>query len=117
MHRNIYFFSSGAASVGGKALSKKSKVKVRPDVAIVLSAPAGAAEFLVLQGRDLAEPVVQHGPFVGNTQRDIMQAFSDYQRTGFGDWPHGGDAPVFAREKGRFSQAPGAALVEKPIPR
>ena len=51
------------------------------------------------------------------SQREIMQAFQDYQRTGFGDWPHGGDAPVFAREKGRFSQAPGAALVEKPIPR
>ena len=82
-----------------------------------LSAGAQTVEFVLLQGVPIGEPVVQHGPFVMTSQREIMQAFQDYQRTGFGDWPHGGDAPVFAREKGRFSQAPGAALVEKPIPR
>ena len=36
------------------------------------------ARFVVLSGQPLNEPVVQHGPFVMNTQEQIMQAFRDY---------------------------------------
>ncbi len=41
--------------------------------------------FVLLGGKPLNEPVVQHGPFVMNTQEDIDQALSDYQlcRNGF----------------------------------
>jgi redox-sensitive bicupin YhaK (pirin superfamily) len=61
------------------------------------------AEFLLLQGRPLGEPVVQHGPFVMNTRAEIQQAFMDYQETRFGGWPWQDDANVFPREKGRFT--------------
>ena len=30
---------------------------------------------------------MQHGPFVMTSREEIMQAFSDYQRTEFGRWP------------------------------
>ena len=33
------------------------------------------------------EPVVQHGPFVGNSRTDIDKAFSNFQETQFGGWP------------------------------
>jgi quercetin 2,3-dioxygenase len=36
-------------------------------------------KFLVIAGRPIDEPIVQHGPFVMNTQEEIMQAFRDYQ--------------------------------------
>ena len=85
LHRNVYFYAGASISVGGKALKAHAKVKVVPDVDLVLAADAaGPAEVLVLQGRDIGEPTVQHGPFVGNTQQDIMRAFQDYQTTGFG---------------------------------
>ena len=40
---------------------------------------ADDARFLLLAARPLHEPVVQHGPFVMNTQEEIEQAISDYQ--------------------------------------
>jgi hypothetical protein len=63
----------------------------------------GQVEVLILQGRPIGEPVVQHGPFVMNTREEIMQAFTDYQRTQFGGWPWPNDAMVFPRTKGRFA--------------
>lgn len=41
------------------------------------------ARFVVLAGKPLNEPVVQHGPFVMNTRDEIMQAFRDYSANTF----------------------------------
>ncbi|KAM9950024.1 hypothetical protein ACTFIT_011253 [Dictyostelium discoideum] len=35
--------------------------------------------FLFLSAKPLREPIVQHGPFVMNTQKEIQQAFFDYE--------------------------------------
>ena len=59
---------------------------------------------------------MQHGPFVGNTQGDIMQAFSDYQRTGFGAWPWPSDAHCHGRERPRFAKYADGRVEEKPLP-
>ena len=37
------------------------------------------ARFLLLAGKPLNEPVVQHGPFVMNTHKEIEQAIQDYR--------------------------------------
>jgi redox-sensitive bicupin YhaK (pirin superfamily) len=37
------------------------------------------SRFLLIAGRPLAEPIVQHGPFVMNTPEQIQQAMRDYQ--------------------------------------
>jgi redox-sensitive bicupin YhaK (pirin superfamily) len=44
-----------------------------------VSAGANGARFIVLAGIPLKEPVVQHGPFVMNTQAEIEQALADYR--------------------------------------
>jgi hypothetical protein len=70
---------------------------------LVTGGPYGA-EALVLQGRPIAEPVAQYGPFVMNDEAGIRQAFTDYRRTGFGGWPWPTDDPVHPREAGRFAR-------------
>ncbi|KAK3814114.1 MAG: RmlC-like cupin domain-containing protein [Benniella sp.] len=37
------------------------------------------AHFVVIAGEPLKEPIVQHGPFVMNTQEEIYKTFVDYQ--------------------------------------
>lgn len=102
-NRSLYFFRGTGLRVGGTAIGPSSKVRVRADVAVPLQSIDGECEVLLLQGRPVGEPVVQHGPFVMNSAREIAQTFEEYQRTGFGGWPWRSDDPVHGREAGRFA--------------
>jgi quercetin 2,3-dioxygenase len=42
------------------------------------------AQLLVLAGEPLGEPIVQYGPFVMNTEREIVEAFADFNSGKFG---------------------------------
>jgi len=44
-----------------------------------VKAGSDGARFLLLAGKPLNEPIVQHGPFVMNTRQEIEQAIRDYQ--------------------------------------
>ncbi|GAB4476021.1 MAG: pirin family protein [Burkholderiaceae bacterium] len=47
--------------------------------AVVLTAADAPARMLLIGGRPLREPVAWYGPFVMNTEREIVQAMRDYQ--------------------------------------
>ena len=102
--RNLYFFKGASLGVGGRTLAVRSCIELRASAAVVLVNGDEAAEFLLLQGKPIGEPVAQHGPFVMNTPAEIQQAFSDYRRTQFGGWPWDSEAPVHQREQGRFAR-------------
>jgi len=103
-NRTLYFFRGAAVRVDDRSLDAHAGVQLAPDAPIELVAGAEPVELLLLQGRPIAEPVVQYGPFVMNSPREIEQAFMDYRRTQFGGWPWPKDDPVHAREEGRFAR-------------
>ncbi len=113
--RTLYFFRGGSLRVGDTALGSKTGADLKPELAVPLEAAEGECEALLLQGRPIAQPVVQYGPFVMNTPEEIQRAFMDYRRTQFGGWPwpkddpnHGRDAKRFARHvDGRLEQGEG----------
>ncbi|MES3003476.1 MAG: pirin family protein, partial [Pseudomonadota bacterium] len=105
-HRNLYFFKGASVTVGDQAISSASAIEVRAGVPIELVNGDVESEFLLLQGRPIGEPVAQYGPFVMNTQAEIMQAMQDYRRTQFGGWPFADSAPVHSRETQRFARHP-----------
>lgn len=102
--RVLYFFEGDALIVNETAVNPRHGAQVDASAEVSLhNSGESLAEVLVLQGRPIGEPVVQHGPFVGNYQGDIRQIMIDYQNTGFGGWPFEADAPVHPRDKGRFA--------------
>jgi redox-sensitive bicupin YhaK (pirin superfamily) len=102
--RTLYLYDGAGLRIGGTPVGPRSASVVRPDVAVMLDADAGPVEFLVLQGRPIAEPVAQYGPFVMNDRAGIEQAVEDYRRTGFGGWPWPADDPTHGAEPSRFAR-------------
>ena len=102
--RALYFFSGSQLNVGGKPVAASQRIELRANSAVSLHNGADEAELLLLQGRPIAEPIAQHGPFVMNSREEIARAYSDYRATQFGGWPWQRTDPVHAREEGRFAR-------------
>lgn len=102
-NRFLYAFAGEGLRIAGEPVPRSSVVVVDPDSSVPLQAADEEIEILLLQGRPIAEPVAQYGPFVMNTRAEVQQAFADYQRTQFGGWPWPSSDPVHGAQ-GRFAR-------------
>jgi hypothetical protein len=114
-HRMLYFFVGKSMTVGGEAVNGHLAMHVdaQSDLELVNTGDI-SAELLLLQGKPIGEKVAQYGPFVMNTQEEIMQAMQDYRRTQFGGWPWKDNDPVHGAENRRFARYPGSDIDEQP---
>ena len=106
VNRSLYFYEGESTSVDGRNFSSHQAIELDAAAEVPLLNGKVTSRFLLLQGKPIGETVVQYGPFVGNTQADIQQAYSDYQLTQFGGWPWPSHEHVHPREKGRFAKYP-----------
>jgi quercetin 2,3-dioxygenase len=104
VNRTLYVFRGAGVRVGATHVAAGRGAALRADADAPLGNGPEESELLLLQGRPIAQPVVQHGPFVMSTRAQIEQAFADYQRTHFGGWPWPSDDPVHGRDEGRFAR-------------
>jgi redox-sensitive bicupin YhaK (pirin superfamily) len=80
-HNAFLYVYEGEAVVGDDAreLPFRAAGLLTPGDEVVVRAGERGAGLLLLSGRPIGEPVVQHGPFVMNTVEEIEQAIADYQ--------------------------------------
>ncbi|MED5369701.1 MAG: pirin family protein [Myxococcota bacterium] len=103
VHRVLYFYQGDTLRVADGVLPVQHGAQLDPTQSVELEAGAEPVEWVLLQGRPIGEPVVQHGPFVMNSRLEIQQTMMEYRQTRFGGWPWDRDDPVHPREQGRFA--------------
>ena len=113
-NRAVYFFEGSALQLGGRRVAASTGVVLRADASVDIANESNGARLLLLQGKPIGAPVVQHGPFVMNTADEIRQTFADYRRTRFGGWPWPSSGPVFPRTRGRFARHANGTREEAP---
>lgn len=101
--RTIFFYKGNGLAVEGKEIAVDHLAYLQPDEDVKFQNGSEEGFLLILEGKPINEPVAKYGPFVMNTQEEIQQAFSEYQRTEFGGWPWNEREVVHPKEKGRFA--------------
>ena len=101
--RQLLFFKGSTLTIDGECVDASSAVEVDCSALVELVNGSKEAEVLLLQGRPIAEPVVQHGPFVMSTLDEIRRAYADYRDSRFGDWSWGVTDPNHGSMPGRFA--------------
>ena len=87
VENNVFFYIvRGKVSLAGKTISYRNLVEFNHDDETLEIAASENSIVIVGNAHPLNEPMVAQGPFVMNTQAEILQAYSDYQSGKFGLW-------------------------------
>ncbi len=75
----LVYSYDGEVAVAGTAVPSQTLARLTPEGLLELTnTSTSISRCLVLAGVPLKQPIVQHGPFVMNTQQEIEQAIRDY---------------------------------------
>ena len=113
VNRTLYFYEGANIEIDGQTIQRKHGIELKATEDTIIKIGNETAHFLMLQGKPIDEPVVQHGPFVMNTQEEIRDTMQDYSLSQFGGWPWRHPDNVHQLERGRFAKYPDGSLVEK----
>ncbi|PSL05663.1 pirin family protein [Cecembia rubra] len=86
---NIFFYIvRGKVKIQGEEIPFRNLVEFNNDGEILKFEATEDAVVILGHAAPFKEPMVAQGPFVMNTQEEIMQAYRDYQSGKFGTWNH-----------------------------
>lgn len=77
---SLIYVTKGSVNINESALAAGKMVLMETEGSEVFVRSGEPAEFMLLAGQPIDEPVVQYGPFVMNTMGEIKQAFMDYSK-------------------------------------
>ena len=79
-HNAFVYVYRGAAVIGTHAVPpQRLAILANQGDGVRVTAPAQDSRLLLMAGRPLNEPIAQHGPFVMNTQQELVQAVEDFR--------------------------------------
>ncbi len=88
-HQALVYVFEGTVRVGeaggGRRVDDGQMAILEPGDAVRLRGEPGGGRLLLLAGVPLNEPVARYGPFVMNTEAELVQAFADYQSGRMGE--------------------------------
>ncbi len=113
VNRNLYFYKGKSISIDGQTVKDQSLITLNSKKETTIVNGSEEAFLLLLQGKSIGENVVQYGPFVMNTEQEIRDTISDYQKTLFGGWPWPMKEQIWDKTKGRFAIFADGTVEEK----
>jgi quercetin 2,3-dioxygenase len=79
-HNALVYVYRGAAAIGSDMVPRqRMAILANQGDGVRIEAAAEGARVLLIAGRPLKEPIVQYGPFVMNTQQEILEAVEDFR--------------------------------------
>ena len=77
-HNVMVYAFGGSVDIEGRSLHDGGLGLLDKGEKLLLTAEDDGAEFLILGGPELGEPISRYGPFVMNTREEIYQAIEDF---------------------------------------
>lgn len=104
-NRSIYLFEGSSIFLNDEEFTPKKSLFVDSSVDLIIKSN-GESELLILEGKPIAETVVQYGPFVMNSRQEILETIEEYQKTQFGGWQWERKDMVHGARIERFAKYP-----------
>jgi redox-sensitive bicupin YhaK (pirin superfamily) len=111
--RTLYFHEGDSITIDESKIVKNHLIELDSEKEVRIKNGSTEGYFLFLQGRPINEPVIQHGPFVANSNEELQETMQEYRRIQFGGWPWATSALVHGKSIGRFSRTPDGKEVVK----
>jgi redox-sensitive bicupin YhaK (pirin superfamily) len=102
--RTLYFYKGNSIDINDTEVKVKRLIHLNSEEDIYIENSSETSYLFFLQGKPINEPLVQHGPFVANSQEEIQEAMQEYRKTQFGGWPYKSNEPVHDKSLGRFAK-------------
>ncbi|GAB3914002.1 pirin family protein [Mucilaginibacter boryungensis] len=83
-HNTVLLVVEGAIEVNGETAALHSLVLFKNDGEEISIKASEKSVLLLLSGEPINEPIAQYGPFVMNTNRELQEAFEEFQSGKFG---------------------------------
>ncbi|MEJ2005779.1 MAG: pirin-like C-terminal cupin domain-containing protein, partial [Cyclobacteriaceae bacterium] len=82
----LYYVVKGKLAVNGKEARMHDLVRFDHEKGEISTAVKEDTTLIIGHGEPFNEPIVAQGPFVMNSEKEIMEAFQDYQQGKLGTW-------------------------------